>query len=241
MIFYFSGTGNSKWVAEEIAKGLGDIAYDITKLKVVENIKKEKNIGLVFPVYAWGVPEAMIKFAKKIPKTEAFTFGVCTCGEDAGLSMKKLSKIYHLDSSYSLAMPNNYLIGSELEDEETVREKIKFSKVKVERIIADIGLGRKVYDVHEGSKAGLKSSFVNKGFNQFARSTKSFSVNENCIGCGLCEQNCPAKTIKLVDNKPTWGKKCYQCLKCINLCPKEAIQYGKNTENRKRYSIEKYL
>lgn len=31
MIFYFSGTGNSKWIAEQIAKNTSDELFDITK------------------------------------------------------------------------------------------------------------------------------------------------------------------------------------------------------------------
>ena len=29
MIFYFSGTGNSKWIAEELAKQINDTAIDL--------------------------------------------------------------------------------------------------------------------------------------------------------------------------------------------------------------------
>lgn len=64
MIFYFSGTGNSKWVAKNIAERINDRAYDISKLNEIPEIKKEKQIGLVFPIYAWGIPEPMILFAK---------------------------------------------------------------------------------------------------------------------------------------------------------------------------------
>ena len=31
------------------------------------------------------------------------------------------------------------------------------------------------------------------------------------------------------------------CLRCINECPEVAIQYGKATRTRSRYSIERYL
>jgi epoxyqueuosine reductase QueG len=43
------------------------------------------------------------------------------------------------------------------------------------------------------------------------------------------------------EGKPSWNKKCYQCLKCINGCPEEAIQYGSKTIGRKRYMIDLYL
>ena len=65
--------------------------------------------------YAWGVPEAMEVFVNKLPKVDVFAFGVCTCGADAGIALKKLSEIYHLDSSYSVIMPSNYIVGEDLE------------------------------------------------------------------------------------------------------------------------------
>ena len=69
MIFYFSGTGNSKWIAKKIAEMISDKAYDISKLNEIPEITNESQIGLIFPIYAWGIPEPMIVFVKKLKKT----------------------------------------------------------------------------------------------------------------------------------------------------------------------------
>ena len=242
MIFYFSGTGNSKWVAEEIAKKVDDKAYNISKLSELPKINEEKQIGFVFPIYAWGVPEAMEIFAQKLEKVKTFTFGICTCGADAGISLKKFSEIYHLDSCYSIIMPSNYIIGEDLENEDIILKKMENAKKEIEVISNEIIQRKKVYRVNEGKIPRFKTNVINKGFNKFARNTNPFYVNEECCNsCGLCAKICPATTITLVDGKPVWDKKCYQCLSCINNCPKFAIQYGKKTEQRKRYNIVKYL
>lgn len=248
MIFYFTGTGNSEWVAKKVADKLSDkavdiISLDLAKLKVELKIESEKYIGFVFPVYAWGVPEPMLNFAKSLKAVSAFTFGICTCGEDAGLAMKKLSKTYPLCSAYSIAMPNNYVIGSELESDEAVLNKIKNAEREIDKISLEISEGKKQYKVHEGSLASIKSSVVNKGFNKFARSTSPFWViKDKCISCGLCAKGCPSKAIELENGNPVWKKgNCYQCLRCINSCPSKAIQYGKKTAGRKRYNIAKYV
>ena len=52
MIFYFSGTGNSRWVAESLGKRLEDAVEDITDVKIE---KKEytyifRSIPVHFPV-----------------------------------------------------------------------------------------------------------------------------------------------------------------------------------------------
>lgn len=53
MIFYFSGTGNSQWAAEQIAAPTGDEAVDISTLDQVPDVGRQSRIGLIFPVYAW--------------------------------------------------------------------------------------------------------------------------------------------------------------------------------------------
>ena len=238
MIFYFSGTGNSKWVAESLAGLLHEKTADISVLnfesddnkrymkEIAQGIKNDEYIGFVFPVYAWGAPEIVIDFVKKLGKPEgnAFTFAVATCGEEAGYTLKNFSKIIPLKSSYSLVMPNNYVVGSDLEDEETVVSMLKQAQKDISLMAEE-----------------LIAKLVNFGFNKFARSTKSFYTTDACTGCGLCAKNCPACTITMENNRPVWGEQCYQCLKCINCCPAAAIQYGKATESRGRYTIEKYL
>ena len=241
MIFYFSGTGNSRWAAEQIAALTGDEAVDISTLDQVPDVGRQSRIGLVFPVYAWGAPEPMLSFVQKLSRTDAFTFGVCTCGEEAGYAMKKLSALYPLCSSYSLVMPNNYIIGSDVDDDQTIQRKIDAASKQIQTLAREVLEKKKVYRVEEGSHAWLKSNLVNFGFNRFARSTKAFFTTDACNGCGLCTKHCPAGTITLVDGRPSWGKRCYQCLRCINECPKRAIQYGKSTEDRGRYTMEGYL
>ena len=167
MIFYFSGTGNSKWVAKQIAEKIKDKTYNISKLTEIPEINNENQIGLIFPIHAWGVPEPMTEFAKKLTKTKAFTFGICTCGADSGKALKKLSKIYHLDSCYSIIMPSNYIIGEDIEEKNTILKKIEIARKEIDRISTEIIERKKIYRVNEGKLSILKSTIVNKGFKSF--------------------------------------------------------------------------
>lgn len=241
MIFYFSGTGNSRWVAGQIAEKTGDRAINITGLEEIPDISDEKYLGLVFPIYAWAVPEPMLEFIGKLQEFHGFSYAVCTCGGEAGLSLKKLGKLFPLKSAYSVSMPNNYIVGSDPDSGEVVSEKIKAAGIRLSKIAEEILAEKENYLVDEGKMAFLKSGIASRGFNAFARSTNPFYADERCTSCGKCERECPAGTIYMSEGKPAWNKKCYQCLKCINSCPEKAIQYGSKTVGRNRYMINFYF
>ena len=79
MIYYFSGTGNSKAIAEEIADYIGTKAIDIIGADIDQiHLEDEEYVGFTFPIYAWAAPEVMLQFAQKIKVPETafslFTF-----------------------------------------------------------------------------------------------------------------------------------------------------------------------
>ena len=81
MIFYFSGTGNSAWVARQIAKAQQEellaIAEEINKNKEYA-LKDGEKVGFVFPVYAWGPPGIVLRFIRQLKmKNPEYLFFVC--------------------------------------------------------------------------------------------------------------------------------------------------------------------
>jgi ferredoxin len=244
MIYYFSGTGNSKWIAEELARRTNDDVQSIAALQKDGSVSVFANcgsrIGIVFPIYAWGAPLLVERFCKSLTLTEGvYAYAVCTCGDEAGLALKRLKKMFAYQSAWSIAMPNNYIIGYETDSPEMEAKKVQAAGEKLEGIASAILAKQSVYDVHEGAGAGVKTGFIRPMFNTFARSTKSFCAAENCNGCGLCASICPIGAIVMVNDKPVWVRKhCTQCLGCINRCPQRAIQYGAGTAKRGRYTFK---
>lgn len=51
----------------------------------------------------------------------------------------------------------------------------------------------------------------------------------------MCKTICPVDNIKMTNKKPTWLGKCTDCMACINICPKEAINIGNKTLKKNRY------
>lgn len=76
----------------------------------------DETIGIVFPVYAWGAPMIVERFCESITLAPgAFAYAVCSCGDEAGKAMKRFKKTFAYQSAWLVVMPNNYIIGFDVE------------------------------------------------------------------------------------------------------------------------------
>jgi ferredoxin len=249
MIFYFSGTGNSLYVAKNIAQYNDEKLISVAEVMNSEegsceyNLVDNEIIGFIYPIYAWAPPEMVIKFIERLKLNNYknnYIFTIATCGENIGNTIKTLDnclkkKNWCLNSGFSISMPNNYIILGNVDTKEVENKKLLAAEDTLKNINSILKERREgIYQVEKGAMPGVLTSVINPLFNKMAINTKKFYANDNCNGCGLCESVCNCKTIKVQD-KPKWGKECTQCLACIHLCPTKAIQYGKGTESKGRY------
>ena len=96
---------------------------------------------------------------------------------------------------------------------------------KSERVVSDILSGKrnrtKPHLIDRFiSKLGILEKNYGKSFG------KKLKVNDRCIGCSWCADNCPRGNITMQDKKPVFGSKCVICLRCVYGCPKKAIVPG---------------
>lgn len=250
MIFYFSGTGNSLQAARSIAAHNGEETVSIaaavnSKADYYEyTLKESETIGFVYPIYAWGPPKMVLKFIERLKLNNYnnnYTFSVATCGENIGNTMKVMDKALvkrnmKLDSGFSVVMPNNYIIIGDVDSKEVEAKKLAAAEEALKNISKVIKERKKgVFEVEKGFMPWLLTSVINPLFNRNAVDTKKFYAKDNCTSCGICEKVCNCNNIK-VQEKPQWGNECTQCLACIHYCPVKAVQYGKGTEKKGRYT-----
>lgn len=245
VIYYFSATGNSLKVAKDLADKLGDTTLiAIVKVKNLELDLHADNIGIIYPVYCWGVPRMVNKFLKKLkPEQANYFFSVATYGGSAAGSLlqvkHKLKKQnIKLASGFAVNMPSNYIVmGEALVKKEQDRLFQGWDK-RVDKII-NVIKNQKEQKIESGSF--LTNFFLSKvlysvAVPSLAKADKSFWTSNTCNNCGICKRVCPADNIEFKDNKPIWNHKCEQCLACLQWCPNQAIQYGKKTQGRNRYT-----
>src|SRR5574344_894721 len=138
MIYYFSGTGNSKWVAQQLAETLNDrvisIAEAINKGEYRYHLTPGERIGWVFPIHSWGVPPVVLDFISKWHiydyEPSTYCYMVCTCGDDIGRSVEQWRKALGFikgNAAFSIQMPNCYIClpGFNVDSKDVENAKLK--------------------------------------------------------------------------------------------------------------------
>jgi ferredoxin len=248
MIFYFSATGNSKYVAERIAAATDDhlvFLRDVIRSRGYQfDVSREKRIGFVCPTYYLGLPSIMTFFLEKLRLTGytgQYVYLVLTCGGTTGNAAGQLAKALSshgitLSAQFGVPMVDNYIPLYPIPEQEELEATLDGAEEYIDearRVIRAFGTGN--YNRCQGKAPHVATAVAYKAY-QHGRSTKPFVLGDNCIRCGLCQEICPCGAISLSAGKPFWGKKrCVQCLGCLHRCPVRAIHWKKAEEDKGRY------
>jgi len=258
MIFYFSGTGNTRWVSEQIAQNIGEDVYYIPDLirknQYQFTLSKEERIGFCFPTHGWQPPKIVRSFINQLiflgnesPQNH-FCWALTTCGDNVGETMtifnkELVKKGIKAESLFSVIMPESYVCLPFMKTDSKEKEiwKIENAKHQLHHIISIIKDKKKgIEELEKGATPKLYSYVIGNYFNQKMITDKKFTVDENvCIGCGRCSKICPVDNI--TGTPPEWlhNGKCTCCLACYHYCPVHAINYGKITRKRDQYYFNK--
>ena len=245
-IYYFSGTGNTFYVAKELQKRIKDSKL----IPIVSLLKQEiieihgETMGFVFPLHGMTVPIPVKIFLKKIKlKSVEYIFSIATRGGTKCFAFKKINQILKrnrkcLDSTFILTMINNdpkfkvYEIPTS-ENISKVESKIQTRLDSISKII----INKERYQEKDSDYIDfpfikpvnyLLERLVLLGmfWADVSHTNNYFYADSKCTGCGICEKVCLSQKIKMINEKPVWQKnvKCYLCYTCLNYCPEQAVQ-----------------
>ena len=244
-IHYFSGTGNTFRVASIIRQRLEDNDYSV-RLRNIENGYGAGDSDLdvfAFPVYAYDVPEIMLRYLRSLPPVQKRSAAVIAVhgmlwqrpivpgdGGDPGWSFEHARRILSrkgYDVDYTMAVGYPHSISMLL----SAPSPGEITKIRVasDKRVSDLA-SKILSNTKSLQKCGLfpiaYSMFPGFLFGIFGRIGlgKLFVADRSCTKCGNCIASCPAGAIHLSLGRPRWNWNCQGCQRCINLCPQRAIQ-----------------
>lgn len=262
-IFYFSGTGNTWWVAREIAKELMQDTYGFDcpiysiESKTLMNVKNlvrllrdKGTIGIGYPIYSSDIPPIMREFLELFPSMDNFPTSekkmfifntqLIFSGDGAIVPKKILEKKgYKVRWTTHFNMPNNITIPMSpfpyTRTETQIQKKLDQTLKRIRKLVYNINNEKSTY-MGKNPLARFAGWLQRVGYKyEFPALAKKFGlVPERCTKCGICAKNCPVNNIQMGDNGPKFDDKCILCVRCYNFCPTAAIKFGK-----KAHPIEK--
>ncbi len=246
-LYYFTGTGNSLYIARKIASGIEDCKLlpvtDFTEQTLVR--PESEKVGLVFPLYYWGMPVIIREFMEKTDFSRVrYIFTVATAMMADGLAIAQVAELLQtkgafLNAGFYVKMPGNYLLWFNPPSAEKQNRLLKKAENKILHITSLI-TGNKNHKDRERPLYQI----VTNARRSYSRWRKNFKKNdrgfhvlrEKCTSCSICIKVCPVNNISMKEGAPLWNhRNCQKCLACIHTCPSKAIQCGNNTQKKRRY------
>jgi ferredoxin len=242
-INYYSPTGNTKYLAEQLAQNLNiDQVFDIVKNPDTNS----EHIIIMFSIQAFSAPKKVVDFVKGFEKgNKKVSIIAVGCNEvwindGASLKLKKIlnEKGYQIMLDEVVAMPLTLVMAF---PEELSKKLVKEATKRMEelsRLLMDNQVTRK--------EVPLKSKMISRVGGLEKQAAKLFGLelhaNNDCTSCGICWESCPADNIKEKNGKPSFGFKCTLCLKCVYECPVDSISpyVSKFIPIKNGYSIENH-
>ena len=241
LIFYFTATGNSLYVARELAGESGQL-LSIPQIIKDEHLDFEADeIGFVFPDYAASAPLMVREFVSKAHFKAQYIFSVITFGNFAANVADwwdDFCKEKGLQNHYinTLLMVDNYLPVFDMNEQMKIDKKISEN---LTQIVNDIASHRE-YVSHVDADDRMKEWLKRLQESHFPmEAERLLRLNtETCIACGTCAAVCPHGNFRMTDTYAEFSGSCEYCLACVHACPQKALTLERERNPQARFRNE---
>lgn len=225
MVFYFTGTGNSLYIAKQIEKNPISIPQAIHRES--QEFSAER-IGIVAPVYGHEVPAMVKDFLRKAVFHTDYFYMILTYGNRHGGAAelaKNLCDTCGIAVNYIniIMMVDNWLPGFDMNEQKQLDKKIDENMAV---ILSDLNARRNMISEVTDTDRAAHHQFLD-GMRRMPEDVWQhlLRVTDGCIGCGICEKVCPSSSIHVLNGKAVHiPGNCQTCLACAHACPQKAIQ-----------------
>lgn len=183
MILYFSGTGNSEYVAKRISKELTDECINLFE-KIRENdfstMHSQCPWVVVVPTYAWRIPHIVRKWIENTLFTgNKNIYFILTCGGSIGNAGKYLVKTckrknMNYCGCIGIIMPENYIALFSTPTQEKAMQIIEQAEPVINQAIHYIKNGNPLPQIRISIKDNMNSGIVNGLFIRYLFMPKNF-------------------------------------------------------------------
>jgi flavodoxin/ferredoxin len=257
-LLYYSGAGNTKFIAKTIENRLIKEGHNVKSIRITE-----KTIALLdndfdvlflgFPIFFRDAPGLIYKVFEKLHGENRPIMVFLTKGLYSGNAFKFIHKISKENKFIPIGFLDILMPGTDLLTyvikTNTFAEKIFLGlhsfniNKKIDKFISKMKENKEIKKVYTKWYSLIDNLIVKrmeiKADNDHRDWIKNFTVNKNnCIECMKCVLGCPRENVKFMD-RIIFGINCDVCLYCINNCPKNAINISQNTIDKVKYSEDK--
>jgi ferredoxin len=246
LMLYFSGTGNSKYIAEAFSRHMEAKCHSIEEqLDFAKMIASEETIAFCYPIFGSRVPRIMREFVArhieslKNKKVVIFCTQMMFSGDGARVFTDMFPHGY-VEVIYAehFFMPNNVnnLFFLPLASKKRTEKYIKASDKKMQKVCQNISAGivkKRGFNIMSRGLGLIQGVFV-PSWEKKLRGT--VSIDNDCTKCGLCLDICPMQNFERQDEKIVPKNNCTLCYRCINKCPQKAIHVFFKAKVKRQYA-----
>jgi len=247
-MFYFSGTGNARNVASWMASAFRERGREVEVVDLARRPRAEVHLdpadelGLASPTHGFNFPPVTLAFLLALPRAparnRAYVFNTRAGVRLLGLHLPGLSGVaqllaalvllakgYRVAAMRPVDLPSNWISLHPALREGAIRALHARCEALVRASAARLLDGGRDLRAPWDLPQDLLLAPVALGYYASGRFVlaKTFIASRDCDGCEACVRECPVGGV-LLGGRPFWTFRCESCMRCMNRCPRRAIE-----------------